>query len=322
MTGLQTYTGACLERGNKPGFNTGCSCSERMMFRHAAHFEIRARFESFLLYLCLRLPANGTNIDHTGNRTRWFDLLWTQALIHFNILTIFWPHTRDAAFGFPWPAHSWTFPWLWHTPSGNTHRIFYFLHLKCFIFCGQRYSDCIPGWTGLLVTFFHSTWSCIRRAFRIRNLHHVSPVFLDTSYRTHSLSSTTRGATRPKRPRIPPAKQWIIHGFPFVLSCMSTSVHAERRTECEANLGGQGESWQVVWGGVGGGGVSQLCSSKWLLVPSPTQMYTCFCTPNGKRKVRMCRKENEPFQLNYFFLHFGANLFYVSDFAPSCMALV
>lgn len=126
MTGLQTYTGACLERGNKPDFNTGCSCSERMMFRHAAHFEIRARFESFLLYLCLRLPANGTNIDHTGNRTRWFDLLWTQALIHFNILTIFWPHTRDAAFGFPWPAHSWTFPWLWHTPSGNTHRIFYF----------------------------------------------------------------------------------------------------------------------------------------------------------------------------------------------------
>ena len=140
MTGLQTYTGVCLERGNKLGFNTGCSCSERMMFRHAAHFWNQSQFLShFLLYLCLRLPANGTNIDHTGNRTRWFDLLWAQALIHFNILTVFWPHTWDAAFGFPWPAHSWTFPWLWHTPSGNTRETFHFHTPKYFILCGQQW---------------------------------------------------------------------------------------------------------------------------------------------------------------------------------------
>lgn len=75
-------------------------------------------------------------------------------------------------------------------------------------------------------------------------------------------------------------------------------------------------------GGVGGGSVSQLCSSKWLLVPSPTQMYTCFCMPNDERKVSMCRKKNEPFQLNDFSAFWGKFGFTFQMLNPSCMALV
>lgn len=32
-TGLQTYTGACRERGNTPGLRGGCSCSAETVFR-------------------------------------------------------------------------------------------------------------------------------------------------------------------------------------------------------------------------------------------------------------------------------------------------
>ncbi len=68
-------------------------------------------------------------------------------------------------------------------------------------------------------------------------------------------------------------------------------VKGRNRVEFGPNLGGQWESWQVVWSGAGGGGVSQLCSSKWLSVFSSTQTYTCFCTPVKKL---MCRKKKLP----------------------------
>lgn len=66
--------------------------------------------------------------------------------------------------------------------------------------------------------------------------------------------------------------------------CWAQSTGKEH--EYEPNLGGQGESWQVVWSGMVGGGVSQLRSSKWLLVASSTQTYMCCCTPvNNKIHV-------------------------------------
>lgn len=76
----------------------------------------------------------------------------------------------------------------------------------------------------LLITYFNSNWSCVRRAVRKRDLHYIGPMFLNTSYRTHSLSSTAGGTTGPKWPRIPPVKQQSLHAYLFMLSSMHLSI--------------------------------------------------------------------------------------------------
>lgn len=120
IIGLQTYTGACLKRGDKPDFSTGRSCSIETILKTTSHFEIWARWSwFFLLYLSLILPTNGTNIYNAGHSIWWSDRLWTQALIYFSVLAIFWTHAWHNAFGFSWPAHRWTLSWLWHMPSVN-----------------------------------------------------------------------------------------------------------------------------------------------------------------------------------------------------------
>ena len=121
ITGLQTYTGACLERGNKPDFGPGWFCWRKITFRHHIS-KWEWDFSLFSLYLSLWLPSNGTNVYHTGHRIRWSYLIWTEALIHFNILIVLLPNTWHDAFCLSWPTHCWTLPWLWHTPSVNKHK--------------------------------------------------------------------------------------------------------------------------------------------------------------------------------------------------------
>lgn len=130
ITGLQTYTGSCLKCGNKPDFSTGCSCSRKTTFRQLHILKWERDLSYFLLYLSLRFPPNGTNIYDAVHRIWRFDLLWTKALIYFNILTVFWPHAWHNAFGFSRPAHRGTLPWLWHTPSVATCKWVFTLNAK------------------------------------------------------------------------------------------------------------------------------------------------------------------------------------------------
>lgn len=73
-----------------------------------------------------------------------------------------------------------------------------------------------------------------------------------------------------------------------ICAVLHVYVYLRERTEYEPDLGGQGESWQVVGRGMAGGGVSQLYSSKPLLLSSSMQTYACFCTPIKKWE----KKEN------------------------------
>lgn len=182
---------------------------------------------SCVIYLPLRFPTNGTNVHDTADKIRRSELLSAKALIHFDILSVLWPHTRHETSGFPWPAHCWAPPLFWHMPSMNTQKtcvqncvmLLTFLHFTwCFLSspCDLRFSVTLPCRTVVRVAPFDSHWSCVHRTLRIWNDQLAIAVQLHTSHRAHSLSSTTGGATGSKQSRFPPVTIKHLHCCPII----------------------------------------------------------------------------------------------------------
>lgn len=227
MTGLHTYTGACRERGNTPDFPVGCSCWAETILRKITFMFFKTMTGSWVIYLPLRLPTNGTNVHDAADKIRWSELLIAKALIHFDILSVLWPHTRHETSGFPWPAHCWALALFWHMPSMNTQKMCvrnYVMLLKCLHFtwcflsspCDLRFSLTLPCRTVVRVAPFDSHWSCVHRTLRIWNDQLARCVQLHTSHRAHSLSSTTGGATGSKQSRFPPVTIKHLHCCPII----------------------------------------------------------------------------------------------------------
>lgn len=108
MTGLQTYTGACRERGSTPGLSGGCPCSAESIFRRKKITLFLKDIGSWVIsrgHLPLGFPSDGTDVHDAGDEIRRPELLGTKAGVHFHVPSVFWPHARHALPGFPWPAH-------------------------------------------------------------------------------------------------------------------------------------------------------------------------------------------------------------------------
>lgn len=223
MTGLHTYTGACRERGNTPDCRAGCPCCAETIVRKKkkACTLFKTVTGSPVIsrgHLALRFPSNGTNVHDAANKIRRSELLSAKAVIHFDILPVFWPYTRHKTPGFPWPAHCRAFALLWHMPSANTQNVFlqnsavssvllftwWFPSNRCDLFICASVWLSLPCRTVVRVAPFNSDWSRVRTALGIWDAQLAIAVQLHTSHRAHSLSSATGGATGSKQSRFPP----------------------------------------------------------------------------------------------------------------------